>query len=198
MGLNLSKGQSAGLNLSKNGGNVFYVGLGWPHIKVAGKDIDLDVTAIVCDAGGVALNEQHVLFYNQTVVNGADGKPSLTHGGDNRTGAGAGDDESIIINLDNIDPRAAQIAVVVTMHEAPASTTFKDLGTAEPTFIRVCNTDGNGNEILRYTLGDVAADANCLQFGALMKDANGGWNFQAIGAGGVADLSGVLKQYGIG
>lgn len=199
MGLNLSKGGSAPLNLSKSGGNKYYIGLGWPHKQVNGKDIDLDVSALVLGADGQVLSNSHVLFYNQK--NKAEGfaDDSLIHGGDNRNGAGAGDDEYILIDLDNVDSRAEQITILVTMHEAPAQTTFKNLGegTSETTFIRICRGDKDGPEEIRYTLADIAADANSLQFGSLMRDPTAGWRFDAIGGGGVMDLGGALAQFGV-
>lgn len=194
MSLNLSKGQqSSPLNLSKSGGtDKYYVGLGWPD-----KGIDLDVTALVLGADGNVLSNAHVLFYNQK--NKAEGfaDESLIHGGDNRTGAGPGDDEFIMVDLAAVDPRATEIAFVVTMHEVPSSVSFKDLGTAEPTFIHILENDKNGKEVLKYTLTDVAPEATCLQFGSLIKSDTGAWTFQAVGAGGVADLGGVLAQYGV-
>lgn len=196
MSLNLSKGGS--LNLSKASATTkFYIGLGWPEKTVQGHTVDLDVTAIVCDASGNALSANHVLFYNQK--NKAEGfaDDSLVHGGDSRDGAGTGDDEFITIDTSKIDPRASEIAIIVTMHDAPSSTTFKDLGTTEPTFIHILENDKFGSEILKYVVTDVASDATCLQFGSLMKEADGSWRFEAVGQGGKADLLGVLRQYSV-
>ncbi len=186
MSLNLSKGGS--INLSKTSASkTFYVGLGWPDVN-----IDLDVTALVLDASGNVLSNDHVCFYNQ--LNLADG--SVKHNGDNRSGSGPGDDESIQIDISKLDTRAEQVAIVVTIHEDPLKT-FKDLGTSEPTHIHILENDKTGKELAKYVVTDIAPDATCLQFGAVMKEPDGSWKFQAVGAGGVATLGEVLGQFGV-
>ena len=56
----------------------------------------------------------NVIFFNNPNGQG------ITLGGDNRTGAGAGDDERILIDLQAIDSNIAKIAFVVTIHNAQA------------------------------------------------------------------------------
>lgn len=187
-GLNLTKGQAINLTKAAPNSSVFYIGLAWPHVT---PEIDLDVSAFVLK-DGLLLGASHVCFYNQLAL--ADG--SIKHNGDNRSGSAPGDDESIIIDTSKIDPNATEVAIVITMHEDPHRS-FKHLGTAEPTSIRVLTDDANGREIAKYIVTDIAPDATCLQFGSLMKQADGTWNFQAVGAGGVATLGEVISQYGL-
>jgi tellurium resistance protein TerD len=60
-----------------------------------GKDFDLDANAFMLKSDGKARSDADFIFYNQN--RSACG--SVEHTGDNLTGAGAGDDESVILQL---------------------------------------------------------------------------------------------------
>ena len=84
--------------------------------KTDGAEFDLDASAFVLDTGGKVLSDQHFVFYN----NAKDPSGAVSHKGDNRTGAGEGDDEMIEIDLGLMTPNAAKVAFVVTIHDAEA------------------------------------------------------------------------------
>ncbi len=93
MSVNLSKGQT--VSLESSGGTLTQVrmGLGWDAAKKHGlfgsrsQTIDLDASALLFDAGKLV---DQVWFQQLVSTDG-----SVQHTGDNLTGEGEGDDESI-------------------------------------------------------------------------------------------------------
>ena len=91
MAINLQKGQREKLTT----GN-FTVGLGWDtNTTATGADFDLDASVFILGDNKKILSDQHFVFYNN--LKSPDG--AVEHTGDNRTGEGDGDDESIRIDL---------------------------------------------------------------------------------------------------
>ena len=94
MSVSLSKGQK--INLEKQGGGALgkvTMGLGWDAIKSKGflgfgsksEAVDLDASVVMFDEGNSPVD---VIWFRQ--LRSKDG--SVVHTGDNRTGAGDGDD----------------------------------------------------------------------------------------------------------
>ena len=106
--INLEKGSK--IELTK-GSNLtrFYFGLGWDAPQtVGGHDYDCDVSAIILGADGVILNRdsKNFVFYGLAPSQGAPFQHetgAVLHTGDNLTGAGAGDDEILIIDTSILD-----------------------------------------------------------------------------------------------
>ncbi|EYI18878.1 tellurium resistance protein, partial [Salmonella enterica subsp. enterica serovar Heidelberg str. N15757] len=67
--------------------------LGWDARSTDGQDFDLDASAFLLAANGKVRGDSDFIFYNN--LTSSDG--SVTHTGDNRTGEGDGDDESLKI-----------------------------------------------------------------------------------------------------
>lgn len=179
MGLSLKKGQSLSLT-KQNGESLTYLrlGLGWDSAVPAkrgffGKlkateDIDLDASAILFDAGKRALE---VVFYNQ--LSSRDG--SIQHTGDNLTGDGDGDDETITVNLGSVSPAVQHIVFVITSY---SQQTFDMVQNA---FCRVLDDSVSGSpEVANYQLGESGPYTAMVM--AKLSRAGGAWTFQAIGA----------------
>src|SRR6476469_4850497 len=99
MAINLSKGQKIDLTKTNPGLSKVLVGLGWDTNKYdGGKDFDLDASVFVLDATGKVGSDADFIFYNNT----KNSNTSIEHLGDNRTGAGDGDDEVVKIDLASI------------------------------------------------------------------------------------------------
>ena len=87
MAINLTKGQRVDVGLR----NVA-VGLGWnPNPQASSHDYDLDASAFMLGENGKLLSNEHFVYFNN--LQSADG--SVKSAGDNRTGDGDGDDETI-------------------------------------------------------------------------------------------------------
>lgn len=115
MAIQLSKGQRIDLTKQDPGLNSIGIGLGWDVKQFdGGQDFDLDASVFLLDASGKCRNEQDFIFYN----NLASPDQSVVHTGDNRTGAGDGDDEKILVNLKQVSPQIEKIVVTVTIYDA--------------------------------------------------------------------------------
>lgn len=116
MSVSLSKGGNVSLSKAAPTMKNVLVGLGWDARSTDGQDFDLDASAFLLSASGKVRNDADFIFYNN--LKSADG--SVTHTGDNRTGEGDGDDESLKIKLDTIPADVDKIVFVVTIHDAQA------------------------------------------------------------------------------
>ena len=209
MGINLGAGfedlngnssisnQSAGiLNLNKNdildltkrnpGLKKVSLGAGW-DIANNGLDYDLDIAAFLLDANGKVQNiPDDVIFFNNMQGQG------IYLEGDNRTGAGEGDDERIRIDLESIPTHVQKIVFVVTIHEAQAKR--QTFGMVENSYVRLLDEENNEREICRFNLKENGSTVTSVIFSELYKQ-NGEWQFKAIGEGKIADLNGILGIY---
>ena len=208
MGINLGAGfenlngnssisnQSAGiLNLNKNdildltkrnpGLKKVSVGAGW-DIANNGLDYDLDIAAFLLDSNNKFNTVSNIIFFNNKESQG------ISLAGDNRTGAGEGDDERIRIDLESISAHVQKIVFVVTIHEAQAKR--QTFGMVENSYVRLLDEENNEREICRFNLKENGSTVTSVIFSELYKQ-NGEWQFKAIGEGKIADLNGILGIY---
>lgn len=183
MSINLSKGGRADLTKTNPGVSKFRVGLGWDTNATVGGDYDLDVSAFILGQNGKLISDENFVFYN----NLKSPNEFLVHTGDNRTGAGDGDDESLILDVSKATGQEQNIVFVVTIHEA--QTKNQNFGQVNNSFIRVLNEE-TGDELLRYDLGEDYSTETALIFGEIYKN-EGEWKFKATGSG----MNGGLQDF---
>lgn len=186
----LQKGQKVSITKNNPGLNKVVVGLGWDVNQFdTGGDFDLDTAAfLLTESGKVSKSEDFVFFGNLKHPSGA-----VQHMGDNLTGAGDGDDEQIKITLSQVPENIVKIAFTVTIYEA--ETRRQNFGQVNNAFIRIYNED-NGEELLRYDLGEDFSIETAAVFGELYKN-NGEWKFNAIGSGYQGGLAALCANYGV-
>ena len=173
MSVNLSKGQK--LSLTKSSGGTLTrvrMGLGWDAAKKKGffgkrdQEIDLDASGLLFDGAGQLVD---VVWFNQ--LGSKDG--SVVHTGDNRTGAGDGDDESIVVELTQVPANISTIVFTVN------SFTGQDFSQIESAFCRLVD-ETDGSEIARYEL--TGSGTHNAQVMAKVSRDGAGWSMTAIGA----------------
>ena len=189
MGVSLSKGGNVSLSKTDPDMKNVLIGLGWDVRTTDGQDYDLDASVFLLAENGKVRNDLDFIFYNN--LRSADG--SVEHTGDNRTGKGDGDDESIKIKLDKIPADVAKLVFVVTIHDATVRR--QNFGQVEGAFIRLVNDDTQ-IEVTRYDLTEDASTETAMLFGELYRH-NGEWKFRAVGQGYAGGLASVCAQYGI-
>jgi len=183
MAINLQKGQREAINAPK-----FVIGLGWDTNSTStGAGFDLDASVFILGENKKILSDDHFIFYN----NLKSPDQAVEHAGDNLTGAGDGDDEQIHIDLSKIDPRAAEICVVVTIHDA--ENRRQNFGQVRNSFMRVFDA-GSGTDLLKYELEEDFSIETAVEFGRIYK-RNNEWKFEAIGAGMKGGLQDYLNKY---
>ena len=189
MAISLQKGGN--VNLSKEAPSMkkMTIGLGWDVRSTDGADFDLDASAFMLAASGKVRSDADFIFYNQ--LKSPDG--SVEHTGDNRTGAGEGDDEAINIDLSRVPADVEKIAICVTIHEA--QTRQQNFGMVSSAYIRCVNADNN-TEIARYDLSEDASVETAMIFGEVYRHS-GAWKFKAVGQGFAGGLAPLAKNYGV-
>lgn len=190
MPISLTKGQKVSLTKDNPGLKCVIVGLGWDVNQFdTGVAFDLDSSAfLVAENGKVTKQEDFVFYGNQKHPSG-----SVTHLGDNRTGAGEGDDEQIQIDLSLVPENVNRIIFTVTIYEAEARR--QNFGQVANSYVRIMNAE-TMEEILRYDLGEDFSIETAAVFGEVYKN-NGEWKFNAIGCGYQGGLGALCANYGI-
>lgn len=189
MALSLQKGGN--ISLSKQDANLqrILVGLGWDPRSTDGQAFDLDASAFLLTAAGRVRGDHDFIFYNQ--LRSAEG--SVEHTGDNRTGVGDGDDESVRVDLTKVPAEIEKIAVAVTIDQADARR--QNFGQVGGAFIRILNED-NGQELTRYDLGEDFSTETAVIFGEIYRHG-GEWKFRAVGQGFAGGLGPMARNYGV-
>jgi tellurium resistance protein TerZ len=183
MAISLQKGQK--ISLSKESGGALskvVMGLGWDAKKSTGgggllkgmfgggggESIDLDASCVMFDEQNKLVDS---IWFGQ--LKSKDG--SVVHSGDNRTGAGEGDDEQIVVNLDKVPATVKSLVFTVN------SFTGQTFNAVENAYCRIVDSSNN-NEIARYTLS--AQGSHTAQIMAKVYRHNGEWKMHAIGENG--------------
>ena len=183
--LNLQKNQILDLTKRNPGLKKVTLGAGW-DISNGGLDFDIDIAAFLLDANNKFNTVSNVIFFNNKQGQGID------LSGDNRTGAGEGDDETILMDLEAINPSIQKIVFVVTIHEAQSRR--QTFGMVNNSYVRLLDTQNNNRELCRFNLKADGSTATSVLFAELYRDM-GEWQFKAVGEGKIADLNGVLALY---
>ncbi|MCM3724319.1 TerD family protein [Neobacillus cucumis] len=190
MAVSLSKGQKVDLTKTNPGLTNVVVGLGWDTNKYdGGNDFDLDSSIFLLGENGKVTNESDFIFYNNR--EGAGG--AVVHTGDNRTGAGDGDDEQVKINLTTVPANIQRIAFTITIHDADSRN--QNFGQVSNSYARIFN-EATGEELIRYDLGEDFSIETAIVVGELYRH-NGEWKFSAIGSGYQGGLAALATDFGL-
>ncbi len=189
MAISLNKGGNVSLSKQEPNLKQILIGLGWDARATDGADFDLDASAFLLGSNQKVLSELGFIFYNN--LTSSDG--AVQHTGDNRTGAGEGDDEAIKVALDRLAADIQTIAITVTIHDAEARR--QNFGQVKNAFIRIVNDD-TGREVARYDLSEDYSTETAMIFGEIYRH-NGEWKFRAVGQGYSGGLAAMCAQYGI-
>jgi len=189
MAVTLQKGGNVSLTKEAPGLSKATVGLGWDPRVTDGADFDLDASVFVCGEDGKVISDAHFIFYNN--AKSPDG--SIEHTGDNRSGAGDGDDEQVKVDLSAVPANIKKLVFAVTIHEA--ATRSQNFGQVANAFMRVINQDG-GKELARYDLSEDYSVETAMIFGEVYRHGDE-WKFKAIGAGFEGGLGPLAKSHGV-
>ena len=141
-----------------------YVGLGW----TCDAAFDLDASVVVTDGRGGL--RQFVWYRNRRY------RDAIVHRGDNVTGAGAGDDERIDIDLDRLPPEALELVITVNIY-----TRWGDFGRVRDAYVRLAASKTD-HELCRFALSDATVRTNGLVFATLRRVAGTNvWTLSARG-----------------
>jgi tellurium resistance protein TerD len=165
------------------------VGLGWEAHNGNAVDFDLDASVFLLKADGKVRNDNDFIFYN----NPRSACGAVTHGGDNRTGVGEGDDEIVLVNLERLPEEVVKLAFTVTIHDAEKRE--QNFGMIHNAFIRVVNEETN-SEIVRHDLTRQKSNETTMIFGELYRRKDE-WRFRAVEQGFEGGLAPLAESFGV-
>ncbi len=185
MTLDLSKGERINLAQKAPGTRFFSVGIGWDQ---SNPPIDLDVSAAACkyDANGdpklVAGKDSFLYFGTQgkNIGNGA-----VVHSGDNLTGAGDGDDETIFLDLDKCEAAGyEEIAIILNVYNGKQNGT--KFGTVKKPHANIYEGNSVQNpslpKLATFSPADDFSMDMAIQLGSFYQK-DGVWRWNSIGKG---------------
>ncbi|MFB7473744.1 TerD family protein [Kitasatospora sp. NPDC056184] len=164
--VSLTKGGS--VSLEKNGKpflSAVRMGLGWEPAG-RGRNIDLDASCLAFDAQREKLDT--AWFMKLGIFNGA-----IAHSGDNLTGEGGGDDESITVHLDGLPAEVCGLVFVVNSFSGQKFTEVKNA------YCRLVDAATN-QELVRFDLTHSEPHTGVVMC-KLVRQYSGEWVMTAIG-----------------
>lgn len=189
MAVSLVKGGNVSLTKQAGAAGLkeITLGLGWDVRATDGAAFDLDASAFLLgDDGKVVDPVKGMIFFNNLDFGGV----RLT--GDNKTGAGDGDDEQIKIDLTKVEASVKTIAVAITIYDA--ANRNQNFGMVSKSFCRVVN-DADGTELARLDLQEDASTERAMIMGEIYRNGEE-WKFRATGQG-YEDQHKLALNYGV-
>jgi len=189
MGVSLQKGGNVNLSKAAPGLSAVALGLGWDTRATDGDAFDIDASGFMLKPDSKVRSDTDFIYFNNK--KSPDG--SVEHLGDNLTGAGEGDDETINVTLGAVPSDVDKIAFTVTIHDAEAKR--QSFGQIAKAFIRVINKADNA-ELARFDLSEDGSTETAMIFGELYR-AGAEWKFRAVGQGFQGGLGALAKHFGV-
>ncbi len=167
------------------------IGAGWDLNAFNADALDLDLSLFLLTKDNTTRGDADFIFYNQPVA--LDG--GIKHNGDSRTGAGDGDDENILIDVQAVPFDILQILVVVTIYKGFEKE--QNLDMVRNAYVRVVNADTN-HELCRYELDAVLDDKmeTGVIVGALNREGPK-WHFKPMDEFVEGGLGEMARRYGM-
>jgi len=174
-------GANAALTAENPGLSDLLIGFGWEIIPSHGPQAELVPLAIMCDADGRSLSNDHLVFFNQ--IASADGSLEFR---DDR------DDEEIDVALAQVPAEVAKIVFIVYIDpDVRGAGNFSSVRSA---YMRIATQDNR--ELVRFDLPSGNRSIDVLMFGELYRHRDD-WKFRALGQGYSNGLRGVAADFGI-
>jgi len=187
--ISLTKGGNVSLTKEAPGIKNVTLGLGWNPRATDGAAFDLDATAFLLGSNEKVRMDSDFIFFNNK--KSADG--SVVHTGDNLTGEGDGDDETLTVDLEKVPADVQKIVFAVTIYQAAERN--QNFGQVSNAYIRVIN-NADSKEVARYDLSEDSSVETAVIFGELYRNA-AEWKFRAVGQGFKGGLGPLAGSFGV-
>lgn len=187
MSVSLQKGQRVSLVKDNNPVKNVIVGLGWDMNKIGRKNYDLDAFAIALTSQDKMSSKSDLVYFG----NLKHPSKAIIHTGDNLTGRGEGDDEQIMVNLDDIPEYVHKIVFGVSIFKANKRN--QDFGQMNNSFIRLVDANSK-QELFKYNLQEDFSGKVTVLAGEIYL-RNGEWKFNALGIGQNEEIRELANVY---
>lgn len=166
------------------------IGVGWDQKNMEEDPIDLDASIFLLNRDDKTREDEDFVFYNNmSTLDGA-----VRHLGDNRTGAGDGDDEEIHIDMNGIPFDVMKIMIVLSVYDED----FRGLHLqkVKNIFVRIVDEDDR-DEIVRFQIPEEeVTTATAMRVAELVREGPR-WYFSALAEPVVGGLGVVATEYDI-
>jgi tellurium resistance protein TerD len=170
--------------------NRIQIGVGWDQRNMEAEPIDLDAVVFLLNKDEQTREDEDFVFYNQMVT--LDG--AVKHEGDNRTGAGDGDDEVISIDLNGVPFDIMKIMIVLSVYDQDMK--GHHIQMTKNIFVRLVDNEDR-DEIIRFNIPEEdISTATAIRMAALVREGPK-WFFEPIAEPVVGGLGKVAKGYGL-
>lgn len=184
--ISLEKKQPISLMKQAPGLNQIKVGLSWDETHVNGQSPDADASIFMLDENGKLPADDFLVFFN----NLTSGDGSVRHSGDNKTGAGEGDDEEINIILSQVSNQVVQLMVTITIHNMDQGFHF---GNVQNASVRIYDSSNN-RQLCEYKLTESFHGCDSLIIGRFFRSGTD-WQFEAMGQAFSGGLGATIALY---
>lgn len=189
----LTKGVNISLQKEIEAGlETVSIGLAWDEIPGA-TSFDADSIAVMLDANGKLISNG-VVYYGLASTGGAPFKStdgSISHSGDNLTGRGSGDDETLTVALKSVPASVEKINFIINIHEAASR--GQNFGQVPSCKARIYNTV-SGDVLGKYDLVEDFSAATAVEVCQLYR-YEGSWKFKALGNSLTGNLQEIVAKY---
>lgn len=187
MSKKLKKGQKLNISNALEVLDKLAIGLSWNDSHHSEKMRDIDMSAFMVANDGKVPEEPYFVYYN----NSHSPDRSLLHKGDNRSGQGVGDDETIWLNLEAVDRSIAEIILVASIYNNDQ--TIDNFSEVSQIVLRIYNRKPDV-EIAQYVINTAHTNATAFQLGRFYR-SYGNWFFEALEEGRTEGLLAFVDQY---
>jgi tellurium resistance protein TerD len=186
----VKRGQSVELQKDNPNLKAINLCLGWDLQRYSGRDpFDLDVSVFALTASGRCRDDRDIVFYGQLRHESG----AIIHSGDNRDGAGDGDDEVIRINLDQVPADIVKIVGVVSIYKWKERN--QNFGQVDNSYVRVDDAD-TGAKLYQYDLNEKFSTQTGVKLFEVYR-YEGQWKIRFVGDGYNEGLGGFVREYGL-
>tara|TARA_R110000868_G_scaffold14066_1_gene65586 strand:- start:336 stop:905 length:570 start_codon:yes stop_codon:yes gene_type:complete len=185
--VNVTKGQKVDLTKTNPGLKSLKIGLGWDVNKGSGGEFDLDGFIFGLNDQNKVLDSESICYFGKLSIYGG----AVVHSGDNLTGVGDGDDETIVVNLSAVPANVEKLVIAVNIYQA--SSRSQNFGMVRNAFCR-CYDGDTSQELMKYDLGEEYSTFEGVVFGELYRN-NGEWKFGAVSNGFNGDINSAIAMY---
>ena len=184
-------GEEVNINAKDETLRKVVIGAGWDNFSFNSNDLDLDLSLFLLNKDGMTCVDEDFIFYNQPeAINGG-----IRHRGDNRTGAGDGDDETISVFLEAIPFDILHAYIVLTIYQGYEKE--QNMAMARNAYIRLVNEETN-EEIVRYKMdADLKEHSETGAVVAALNREGPKWHFKPLMEFYAGGLTEIAKKYGM-
>lgn len=186
----MTAGEKISLTKAHPGLTKLAIGMGWSPRRTAGKAFDLDASCFLTTQDGKVRNLQDMIYsyFLKTHASGA-----VVHSGDNTTGEGEGDDETLTVDLSLIPAEIQKLTFTCTIYAAVCR--GQNFGMVDDAYARLVDLT-TGAELYKFDLSEDASTCNAVILVRLYRHG-GEWKFEAVGQGFTGGMQELCAVHGI-